>query len=457
MGDLAMNHRNELRGARGLVLVWVAGGLALSSGGCTAAAALNNAVNDVAGAASGCSEFPSSVDTLSLDSNTTAFLTAGASVVNLASSMEMSVYTACVNIASGLGVTDTWSSMSGLDNQTKEACNQASAAITAALDADASAQAACGLSISGGECQVSASAEATCQASCTGSASCTPPDVSADCDPGSLSVQCAGTCNASAVCEGSATVEAQCQGSCQAQCSGECDGTASATVQCNGTCMGHCSGTCGGTATTGGSAGETCSGTCVGQCDAACTLTGSASVHCTGVCKGTCNGDCTITASGGISCGAMATCRGGCTGTATAPTCEGKLTPPACNGNANCQGSCETSAEATATCTPPAVTLACDSSVSGSLMTLSTLVQTNMPPLIAALQTQGPLVVTGLGQLGTTGAAIAQNAGMLTGKAIACAATATSAAANATVSVNVTVQASASVSTSAGGPGAPNP
>ena len=297
MGDLAMNHRNRLRGARGLVLASAAAVLALSNGGCTA---VSNAVNDVNGLTSGCSEFPSSVDTLSLDSNTTAFLTAGASVVDLASSMEMSVYTACANIASGLGVMDTWSSMSGLDDQTKEACRQASAAITAALDADAGAQAACGLSISGGQCQVSASAEASCQASCTGSASCTPPDVTADCDPGSLSVQCAGTCNASAVCEGSATVEAQCQGSCEAQCSGECDGTASATVQCNGTCSGHCSGTCDGVATTGGSAGETCTGTCVGQCDAACMLTGSASVHCTGMCKGTCNGDCTITASGGL-------------------------------------------------------------------------------------------------------------------------------------------------------------
>jgi len=448
-----MNHRNRLWGVRGLVLASVATVLALSNSGCTA---VTNAVNNVKGLTGGCDEFPSSIDTLMLDSNTTAFLTAGASVVTLAGSMEMSVYTACGNIASGLGATDTWSSMSGLDNQTKEACNQASAAITAALGADAGAQAACGLSISGGECQVSASAEATCQASCTGSASCTPPDVTADCDPGSLSVQCAGTCNASATCEGSATVEANCQGSCAAECSGECDGTASATVQCNGACSGHCSGTCDGTATTGGSAGEKCTGTCVGQCDAACTLATSASVHCTGMCKGTCNGDCTITSSGGISCGAMATCRGGCTGTATAPTCEGKLTPPACMGNANCQGSCETSAEATATCTPPTVTLACDASVTG-VTTLSTLLQTNMPPLIAALQTQGPLVVTGLGQLATTGEAIAQNTGSLTGQAIACAATATSAAANASVSVNITVMASASVSTSAGGPPAPNP
>jgi hypothetical protein len=454
MGDFAMNHRNRLRGARGLVLASVTAVLALSNGGCTAVA---NAVNNVKGLTSGCSDFPSQIDELSLDSNTTAFLTAGAGVVTVAGTMEMSVFTACANIASGLGVTDTWTSMSTLDDQTQEACKQASTAITAVLNADASAQAACGLSISGGECQVSASAEASCQASCTGSASCTPPDVTVDCAPGELSVQCAGTCNASATCEGSATVEANCQGSCAAQCSGECDGTASATVQCNGTCMGHCSGTCDGTATTGGSAGEMCTGTCVGQCDAACTLATSASVHCTGTCKGTCNGDCTITSSGGISCGATATCRGGCTGTETAPTCEGKLTPPSCMGNANCQGSCETSAEATATCTPPTVTLACDASVSGSLTTLSTLVQANMPPLIAALQTQGPLVVSGLEQLGTTGEAIASNTGSLTGQAIACAEVATTAAANATVSVNITVQASASVSTSCGGPGAPSP
>jgi hypothetical protein len=106
-------------------------------------------------------------------------------------------------------------------------------------------------------------------------------------------------------------------------------------------------------------------------------------------------------------------------------------------------------------CTPPTVTLACDASVSGQLETLSTLLQTNMPAVIEALQTQGPLVVSALEQLGTTGAAIAQNTASLTGKAIACAASATEAAGNASVSVNVTVTASASVSTAAGGPGAP--
>jgi hypothetical protein len=451
-----MNHRHKLGYASGLALVVGVLAVATASSGCSS---VSNAVNNINGLASGCDEFPSTISTVTLDSNTEAFVTAGASVVSIAGTMETSVFTACANIATGLGVTDTWTAMSTLDKQTTEACTQASNAITAALNGDGgvTAQGECGLSISGGECTVSASAEAMCQANCTGSASCTAPDVTADCAPGSLSVQCAGTCNVSATCEGSVMAAANCQGSCSAECSSECDGTASATVQCNGTCAGHCSGTCNGMATSGGSAGATCSGTCVGQCDAACTLAATATVHCGGTCKGSCTGDCTITASGGVSCGANATCRGGCTGTATAPTCEGKLTPPMCMGNANCQGSCETSAEAQAMCTPPTVSLACEGSVSGQLQTLSTLLQTNMPAVITALQTQGPLVVSALGQLATTGEAIAQNTASLTGKAVACAATATSAAANASVSVNVTVTASASVSSSAGGPGATSP
>jgi hypothetical protein len=144
-------------------------------------------------------------------------------------------------------------------------------------------------------------------------------------------------------------------------------------------------------------------------------------------------------------------------GTATMPTCEGTLTPPQCNGNANCQGSCQTQAEASATCTPPAVTLGCEGTVSGQLQTLSMLLQTDMPPLIEALQTQGPLVINALAQMATTGAAIAKDAGSITGQAIACAAAATEAAGNASVSVNITVQASASVSTSCGGPSASTP
>ena len=71
------------------------------------------------------------------------------------------------------------------DAEVTEACNQAAMAITAGLSGDAGASASCGLSISGGGCTASADVEAMCEAQCSG-ASCTPPDVTVSCDPGSL-------------------------------------------------------------------------------------------------------------------------------------------------------------------------------------------------------------------------------------------------------------------------------
>jgi hypothetical protein len=154
-----MNHRHELGYAPALALTAALLSVAASSGGCTAVA---NAVNNADQLAQGCSEFPATISTVSLDSNTDAFVTAGANIVTLAGSMETSVFTSCANIATGLGVMDTWTAMSTLDEQTKEACSQASTAITAALngagDGGVSAQGECGLSVSGGECTVSAMA-----------------------------------------------------------------------------------------------------------------------------------------------------------------------------------------------------------------------------------------------------------------------------------------------------------
>ncbi len=448
----------SFKGFKYVPVVTLAGcvGLIALSNGCSAA-------NAVAGAAQGCDEFPGSVATLSLDGTTQAFVQSGADLTLIASSMEAAVMKSCIAIDTDLGVTDTWTAMaptdgSAPDNEMKEACSQASTKINAILAAGASAQITCGLSVTGGGCQVSADVQAKCEANCSVSASCSPGSISvtARCSPGDLEVQCAGTCNAGATCEGTVTAPVvNCTGTCSAQCSGTCDVSASApSVDCSGTCGGKCSGTCDGVATPAGSS-ATCAGDCEGKCDAKCTYkSGAVNAHCTGTCTGGCTGGCTATpGSAGISCGASVSCKGGCTGTATAPSCTGELSalPPSCNANANCEGSCQGHAEATASCTPPSVTLACTGTATGDITKLIATLQTNLPILLQAAETQGALAVKAAGHVATAGAAVVANITSTGGKALACASAAVSASAKASVSVNVSVSASASVGSSASG------
>jgi len=438
----------------------------LAVAGMLAAAALSNgcsAASSAAGALQGCSEFSggaSAIAGLSIDANTKAFVQAGADLVTISTNMETAVLNACIGIDMDLGVTDTWTAKApqngaAPDDELKEACTQASTKIQAILMAGEQANVTCGLSVSGGQCTVDANVQASCTANCTGGASCSPPDVQAQCDPGELSVQCGGSCEGNATCEGSASAEAQCQGSCEADCSGECDavpGTAP-KVDCQGTCSGTCYGTCNGMAT--GSGGmANCTGTCNGQCTAKCTYTQGTppAVHCAGTCNGQCNGNCKLDANVMVNCGAKVSCKGGCSGMATAPKCEGEIKPPMCNVDANCAASCQSHAEATATCTPPTVNLECSAGATGDIPKLVTTLQKNLPAIIQAVQTQGQLAIKAAGHVVASGSVVVQNLGSVGGKALACATAAVQASASASVSVNVSVQASASVSGSAGGP-----
>jgi hypothetical protein len=435
---------NQKRGSKFVPAAVIAGavGLLALSNGCSA---VSNAVQ----AAQGCDEFQggaSSVASLSIDAKTKAFVTAAADLQAISASMEAAVFASCKNIATDLGVADTWSAMSGLDAQTTEACNQASTKISGILSTAQTAGVAVTLSISGGECTVNASAQINCEGSCKADASCTEPSVTVRCSPGDLSGQCSGTCNAMATCEGSVSAEANCQGSCEADCDGSCTGSASAQVDCNGTCSGNCNGTCGGTAQTTG----TCSGTCEGKCDAMCTAAAGVKLHCSGTCSGKCTGNCTLAAMSTVMCGASVNCKGGCSVAYTAPTCEGKLTPPMCMGDANCQASCSSDAELTATCTPPTVSLEVVGTASADLTALVTTIQTNLPAIIQVFKTQGKLALDGATNVVSTGSAVVSEVTSLGGKALACATVAAQASASASVSVNVSVMASASVSGSAG-------
>jgi hypothetical protein len=151
----------------------------------------------------------------------------------------------------------------------------------------------------------------------------------------------------------------------------------------------------------------------------------------------------------------MATCRGKCSVAVTAPKCEGQLTPAMCNASANCQASCKSHASLTAACTPPAAQLECGASASSSLQKLAATLKTNLPAIISAVETQGPLAVQATASLATSGQAVINDAGNESAQALACARVAFNAATSATASINVSVMASASVSASAGGPAPP--
>jgi hypothetical protein len=443
-----MKNRNGFRAgvrlAPAAVLAATTALVALSNG-CSAA---DNAI----AASQGCSEFnggSASVAALQIDGTTKAFVEASADFVALVNSMETSVHDACVSIATDLGVTDTWSAMATLDAQTQEACTQAQNKITAILNEDAGATISCTVAVTGGGCQVNAGLEAMCEAQCTGSTTCTPPDVTVSCDPGDLSVVCGGTCAVNAVCEGSVSVAASCQGSCSADCGGECDVTATQpTVHCEGSCAGSCTGQCDAAPAN----GTTCAGKCTGRCSGNCTYTGGVSAHCDGTCKGTCTGDCKIQGSAAVSCGASVRCRGGCSVTGTAPQCEGKVKPAMCSSDMSCQASCQAHAEASVTCTKPTATVECDGSTNSDLQALITTLQKNLPILAQVIQTQGPVAVSAGVNVVNTGSAFVQSITSVGGKALACAGTAFQAAQHAQASLTITVMVSASVSGSCGGP-----
>jgi hypothetical protein len=441
-----MMQRKGFKFVPGLVLAGAVGAMALGSGGCSA-------VSNAAAAAQGCDEFNggiSAVGSLSIDANTKAFVTAAAQLQGVATSMEASVLGACIGIATDLGQMDTWTAKGpdgggSADAETTEACNQAVAGINAALMAATTAQVTCGLTVSGGECQVDANAQINCEAKCNGAASCMMGTIEARCTPAQLTGQCSGNCNASATCEGSATVAANCQGTCSGNCTGTCTPPSAGSIDCTGTCMGNCNGTCNGTAQSTGM----CSGTCQGKCDAACTYMAGMPGSCSGSCKGTCSGSCKLDATAMVNCGANVNCTGGCSVAYTAPQCEGKLTPPSCMIDANCEASCQSQVEFSAMCTPPTVALQCTGMVTTQITALVMTLQKNLPPIFLAAKTQGQLALDAAQLTAKAGANVVANVSSLGGKAIACATVAAKAAVSASASVNVSVMASASVSGSA--------
>ena len=377
-------------------------------------------VKDLQQAASGCDEINQGAEAaaqLTVDANVKTFAQASAELKASVSRIKVDVKSACVDICNRLGVADTWSAHGDDDasisnDQGTGACDQAAQQIDLIMK-EAKATANFALIVTEPKCTIDADVQASCEGSCHADASCKPGqiDVVTRCDPGQLSVQCQGTCNASAVCEGTADVAAECEGTCDANC--------------NGTCMGTC--------ITETAALGTSDATCNGKCK--------------GTCKGSCSGECHVTAQSGISCGASASCRGGCTGTFTAPKCETELKalPPECHADATCQVSCSSRAQTSAHCTPAKVTLDANVTASAKVPALKAAIEANFPKLVMAARTEGPIVQKAVASMAASGSAVVSSASTLDAKSISCAATAAQVAASASVSVNVSVKGSAKV------------
>jgi hypothetical protein len=354
--------------------------------------------SDVADIVEGCDEFSASADwgaDLDVALEVKTFMGASGSLVTVADQMLADVNAACEGIATATKRdASKWSSLEGVD-RVKAVCGEAQLGIDEVLQANATIGVE--VLIEGGGCQASLEAAAACNAKCDVSGQCTPAQLEAKCEPGQLA------------------------GQCTAECSGTCTADVGATVECNGRC----------------------SATCNGKCDGS-----PSSARCDGICDGTCSGSCEVQTNATVQCGG--TCKGDCSVQFTAPHCEGKLTPPECNLDADCEASCRAEVQAEATCTPPKVTINLVGGSTADLEALATALETHMPRLLTNIGARGQAAIDSGAILVDVGADLK---GSLTssGKAFVCATTAASAAFDASVKVQVSVEASVNVGGKAAG------
>lgn len=363
--------------------------------------------SDVADVVQGCdSDFTAEAQwgaNLDIDSRVKSFMGASGALVTLSSAMVKDVTDSCIGIATATNRdAAAWDKLEGADRLTA-ACNEATAGMDAVFKANA--MVTIGVLVEGGGCEAKLNASADCYAGCQGSASCTPAQLEAKCEPGQLA------------------------GTCSAQCSGSCTAKVGAKVACDGRCSATCNGTCNGTC-----AVKDANGNCAGRCD--------------GDCAGTCSGTCEYKA------GAMASCDGTCKGSCdvefTAPHCEGKLTPPECMMDVDCEASCRAQVQAEAVCTPPTVKIEVNGGASADFMALVDALQTHLPKLIQNIGVRGQATLDAADTLVSVGNNLG-DAITSSGKALICTTVATTAAVNASVEVKVSVEASASVGGKASG------
>ena len=367
--------------------------------------------SDVADALSCSNDFTAEAQygaNLDIDYRVKSFMGASGALVTLSDAMVKDVSDACVGIATATKRDATkWESLERTE-RLKMACAEANLGMDEVFKANA--MVTIGVLVEGGGCNVSLDATAKCNAKCDLSAMCTPAQLEAKCEPGQLA------------------------GKCTAQCSGSCTADVGATVACNSACSATCKGTCAAsTGKTGMCSRYDANNNCDGRCD--------------GDCNGTCSGTCEIKA------GAMAQCDGSCRGDCTvafeAPHCEGKLTPPECMLDADCEASCRAQVQAEAVCTPPTVKIDVNGGASADFTALVGALETHLPTLIQNLGVRGQATLDAANTLVTVGQNL-DDAITSSGKAFVCTTVAATAAVNASVDVKVSVEASASVGGKAG-------
>jgi len=361
--------------------------------------------SDVADIVDGCDEFRADAQwgaNLDIDYRVTSFMGASGAFITLADQMIVDVTSACEGIAvAAKRDPSAWNGKEG-SARLESACKEAEAGFDAVLQANANVKLAA--LVEGGHCEASLDAAAECNARCDVSGKCTPAQLEAKCEPGKLA------------------------GSCSADCTGTCTADVGATVECKGECSATCNGVCSGACSSGDS--NNCNGRCAGTCE------------------GTCSGSCELESNATVQCGG--TCRGGCSVEFQEPRCEGKITPPECDLDADCQSSCRAQVQANAQCTPPKVTIELTAGASADVLAFAEALEVHLPKLIVNGVERGQAALDA-GQVLVNVGQNLQGAITSSGKALVCATTAATAALDASVEVQVSVQASASIGGKAAG------
>jgi hypothetical protein len=365
----------------------------------------------------GCNEFKAGKDVdanLNVDPTVRVFMQAASDFSRIADNMQGSVLTACANIATDLGASDSWSQLGDTksrisNSQGTGACDVAGQKIEDFLVGVGTVDSHIALTVTRGECHCDFEEQARCDADCSVTAACDPGTVETRCEPGSLSVVCNAECAAGAVCVGKSDLPANCMGKCESTCTGECKGTCvlpdGRSTENDPNCMGKCA--------------SSCNGTCRGQCKMEQPLNCGAAVHCSG----------------------------GCTSTFTDPVCTTEFKPPNCELNAECHAACSAKVAANAKCDPPTIDIFVDIASHPELEPLIATLKENLPPLIDAAEAQGKLALDAAHRLGDAGQIIGTKIENLSGKSLACLGSSSTAVGEAIGKFDITVQASVRVTT----------
>ena len=366
-------------------------------------------------AAKDCPEFKAGAQfdsSLAVDDTVRIFMQGSADLLAIGDKMKPAVKTACANIATDLGAADTWSALGDGDDSIANddhtgACDVASAKIGPIMQQATNANFA--LIWTHGICRPDFEQQKTCDTKCKTQDVCDSGSIETRCDPGSLSVQCSGSCSASAFCEGTPERPANCMGACESTCTGQCAGTCTSPdgkrTENDPNCHGKCSSSC----------------------------------------NGKCEGLCKIDAPQGINCGAEVSCRGGCTSTFTAPTCETEFKPPQCTENTTCWDSCSTSTVVNSTCEPPRIQVFADPTASPDVQKLVASLNANLPPIVALVDAEGGMAAKAGGNLIQSGNEVLNKSGDLDGKSLACAKVAAQATVGAVATITAVIRGGAEV------------